>query len=132
MNPFHETPSGILPASPEVRLQAAGVGATYRELDLERVEDKDHLMLALRTDLDLPEYFGNNWDALADVLSDPEQMPDAYGLGLCGLGQFQRRHPRLWHALEDALLDAQKAIAGAGKRLWILEVSADADLPGLD
>ena len=34
------------------------------------IETKSELMRALKTALDLPDYFGRNWDALKDVLQD--------------------------------------------------------------
>jgi hypothetical protein len=40
-------------------------------LDLEGVVDKAGLMDRCARDLRLPDWFGRNWDALADVLSDP-------------------------------------------------------------
>jgi hypothetical protein len=40
-------------------------------LDLDGVTDKAGLMERCARDLRLPDWFGRNWDALADVLSDP-------------------------------------------------------------
>ncbi|MDQ0759210.1 barstar family protein [Streptomyces canus] len=40
-------------------------------LDLDGVADKAGLMDRCVRDLRLPDWFGRNWDALADVLSDP-------------------------------------------------------------
>ncbi|MEU6355052.1 barstar family protein [Streptomyces sp. NPDC047072] len=40
-------------------------------LDLVGVGDKAALMDRCARDLRLPDYFGRNWDALSDVLSDP-------------------------------------------------------------
>ncbi|MFJ9149410.1 barstar family protein [Streptomyces sp. NPDC102270] len=40
-------------------------------LDLDGVADKAGLMDRCARDLRLPDWFGRNWDALADVLSDP-------------------------------------------------------------
>jgi hypothetical protein len=39
-------------------------------LDLDGVTDKAALMDRCARDLRLPDWFGRNWDALADVLSD--------------------------------------------------------------
>ncbi|WP_329599134.1 barstar family protein [Streptomyces pseudovenezuelae] len=44
-------------------------------LDLDRVTDKAGLMDRCARDLRLPDWFGRNWDALADVLSDPDLWP---------------------------------------------------------
>ncbi|MGW7208598.1 barstar family protein [Streptomyces sp. NPDC054837] len=45
-------------------------------LDLDGVTDKASLMERCVRDLRLPDYFGRNWDALADVLSDPGLWPE--------------------------------------------------------
>ncbi|MEU3843511.1 barstar family protein [Streptomyces sp. NPDC028635] len=44
-------------------------------LDLGGVTDKAALMDRCARDLRLPDWFGRNWDALADVLSDPGLWP---------------------------------------------------------
>ncbi|MFE6285434.1 barstar family protein [Streptomyces sp. NPDC057877] len=45
-------------------------------LDLDGVRDKAGLMDRCARDLRLPDYFGHNWDALSDVLSDPALWPE--------------------------------------------------------
>lgn len=47
---------------------------TYR-LDTAGTGDKDALMDLLARVLDLPEWFGRNWDALADCLADLDARP---------------------------------------------------------
>jgi hypothetical protein len=49
--------------------------AVVATLDLDGVTDKASLMERCARDLRLPDYFGRNWDALADVLSDPGLWP---------------------------------------------------------
>jgi hypothetical protein len=46
-------------------------------LDLDGVADKAGLMDRCVRDLRLPDWFGRNWDALADVLSDPGLWSEA-------------------------------------------------------
>ncbi len=45
-------------------------------LDLDGVTDKAGLMDRCARDLDLPDWFGRNWDALADSLADPSLWPE--------------------------------------------------------
>jgi hypothetical protein len=52
---------------------------TVRTLDLTGVEDKAGLMERCARDLALPGWFGRNWDALADVLTDPDLWPRGDG-----------------------------------------------------
>jgi methylmalonyl-CoA epimerase len=53
-----------------VRRQATELGA--RVADLRGVDSKQALLEKLSRDLDLPEYFGHNWDALDEALRAPE------------------------------------------------------------
>ncbi|MFF7450965.1 MULTISPECIES: barstar family protein [unclassified Streptomyces] len=48
---------------------------TVIAVDLAGVSDKSGLMDRCARDLGLPDWFGRNWDALADVLSDPGLWP---------------------------------------------------------
>lgn len=41
-----------------------------KEIDLARVKDKEGLHFLLQESLDLPEYYGNNLDALWDCLTE--------------------------------------------------------------
>lgn len=45
-------------------------------LDLGGVTDKAGLMDRCARDLALPDWFGRNWDALADSLADPSVWPE--------------------------------------------------------
>ncbi|WP_161883287.1 barstar family protein [Deinococcus alpinitundrae] len=124
MSVFDDLPQGIQPAPAEPRLVAAGAQVRLREVTLSAVQDKNDLMLAFANDLALSATFGRNWDALYDVLSDPDTAPQRLALVLCDYPDFERRHARLAAELQQVLLDAQKALAGAGKALWLLS-----DLP---
>ncbi|MCD7442137.1 barstar family protein [Streptomyces lincolnensis] len=46
-------------------------------LDLDGVTDKAGLMDRCARALELPDWFGRNWDALADSLRDPSVWPEA-------------------------------------------------------
>lgn len=51
-------------------------------LDLDGVMDKAGLMDRCAVTLELPDWFGRNWDALADSLSDPSVWPTEAADGL--------------------------------------------------
>ncbi len=118
-NPLLSAPDGLQTAPADPQLTAAGIGASLRELDLSTVDGKAELMHQLARDLTLPAHFGRNWDALYDVLSDPEDMK-ATVVCLKGWTDFQARHSELAATLESVLLDAQTALAGADIPLWVL------------
>ncbi|WP_419249171.1 barstar family protein [Streptomyces luteogriseus] len=51
-------------------------GRIVAVLDLGGVTDKAGLMDRCARDLALPDWFGRNWDALADCLADPTVWPE--------------------------------------------------------
>ncbi|MGY6553140.1 MAG: barstar family protein [Wenzhouxiangella sp.] len=56
----------------EIAAQLAAVGLETGMVHLGRVADKDTMMQAFQRDLNWPDWFGANWDALADLLAGPE------------------------------------------------------------
>ncbi|GAA5532408.1 barstar family protein [Deinococcus metallilatus] len=120
MNVFNEAPQGIQAAPHDPRIVAAGYQVAVREVDLSRVRDKESLMLAFLRGLALTESFGRNWDALYDVLTDPDARPARFALVLCDYEHFRRRHKHLGAELERVLLDAQRDAAAQGRCLWLL------------
>ena len=53
----------------------AAAAADRRVRVLGKIETKEELFRALREALPLPDYFGNNWDALEECLGDLEWIP---------------------------------------------------------
>ena len=49
---------------------ATALGMRWQEVDLADVDSKAALMDRLATDLQLPTYFGKNWDGLEECLND--------------------------------------------------------------
>ncbi|MBZ9713713.1 barstar family protein [Deinococcus multiflagellatus] len=124
---FNEPPQGLQVAPHEPRILAAGHQIGVREIKFGEVHDKDGLMLALGAGLALPGAFGRNWDALYDVLTDPDRTPPRLALLLCDYADFRRRHPHLSQELEATLLDAQRSAAEQGRDLWLLLEEPDSD-----
>ena len=77
------------------------------EVDCGSVRTKRRLMEQLARSLAFPDYFGANWDALADCLTDLEWVPaDGYVLTLRGLQGLARQSPRDYAMLLGVLTDA--------------------------
>ncbi|GGR46198.1 nuclease inhibitor [Deinococcus seoulensis] len=127
MQVFDEAPQGIQTAPHEPRILAAGHQVSVREINFGNVHDKSSLMLAFLNGLGLRDTFGQNWDALYDVLTDPDQRPARLALLLCGYAHFRRRHPNLTRDLEQVLLDAQTEAARTDRHLWLLSEEPDSD-----
>ncbi|MFG1908004.1 barstar family protein [Kribbella sp. NPDC048928] len=58
------------PAADHVRRDAAAAGFGFVLLDTAEIHDKTGFLDLCATAFDLPRWFGRNWDALADSLSD--------------------------------------------------------------
>ncbi|TCO35192.1 barstar (barnase inhibitor) [Kribbella steppae] len=54
----------------QVRRDVAGAGWDFVLLDTSEIHDKSAFLDLCATAFDLPRWFGRNWDALADSLSD--------------------------------------------------------------
>ena len=117
---FDRVPDGIQMAPAGVRELAEHAGVELHEIELASLHSKHGLMDAFASGLELGESFGHNWDALYDVLADPEAGVARRALLLIGLEDFAVRCPELARELESVLLDAQAALAEAHQSLWLL------------
>ncbi|SNX57010.1 barstar (barnase inhibitor) [Streptomyces sp. TLI_55] len=83
-------------------------------LDLDGVTDKAGLMDRCARDLRLPDYFGRNWDALADVLSDPGVWPaEAVEAGIVVVVRhwegYAQARPEEWAVAREVFSEASVA-----------------------
>ncbi|WP_293910267.1 barstar family protein [Deinococcus sp.] len=120
MNLFERAPDGIQIAPAGVRERAGHAGVELHEIELTSLHNKHGLMNAFASSLELGEDFGHNWDALYDVLADPEVGHSRRALLLTGLENFTERCPELAEELTSVLLDAQVALAEVHQSLWLL------------
>ncbi|MGW0819382.1 barstar family protein [Streptomyces viridiviolaceus] len=86
-------------------------------LDLDGVTDKAGLMDRCARALGLPEWFGRNWDALADSLSDDTLWPPgAVERGLLvvvrGWRAYAEARPEEWQVAEEVFAEATDRGAG--------------------
>ena len=80
-------------------------------LDLDGVTDKAGLMDRCARDLALPDWFGRNWDALADCLADPALWPEGSeerGLLVVvrGWRTYAETRPEEWQVAEEIFAEA--------------------------
>ncbi|MEU2394088.1 barstar family protein [Streptomyces sp. NPDC007369] len=95
------------PLDPALAAAEAAGWAVVR-LDLDGVRTKARLMDVCAEAFGLPEWFGRNWDALADCLRDPAWLPGGPGrlvvvTGWRGLGEAL---PGDWEVLREVLEEA--------------------------
>lgn len=106
-------PPGVLswPAAlpAEQALKAAhAAGWETAVLDLSGVTDKAGLMTACADALRLPDWFGANWDALADCLDDLEWWPADRGrlILVRDWQTYAQARPDEWSILQEVFADA--------------------------
>jgi RNAse (barnase) inhibitor barstar len=95
-------------------------------LDAREMADETDLLAALGHALDFPAYYGVNWDALEECLSDLSWHP---GPVIVLLGHADALAPDTLHTLVDIWREAAAAWAEAG-RVCVLLLEG-VDLPGL-
>ncbi|WP_371597158.1 barstar family protein [Streptomyces sp. NBC_00564] len=96
-------------------------------LDLAGVTDKAGLMTACATALRLPDWFGANWDALADCLGDLEWWPAQQGrlILVQGWQEYAALSPADWRLLQEIFADAAAHWRETGTPLAVVMVLAE-------
>ncbi len=86
-------------------------------VELSGCADKDTLLTRLALDLRFPGWFGHNWDALADCLTDLSWLPAGdIELTLANPATLQAADPEVWATLLGILNDTATFWAGEGRR----------------
>ena len=102
-------------------------------IDLAGVADKADLMERLQGALHFPDWFGRNWDALEDCLTDMSWSEHVgYVLLIRGGAELRRQHKPLLDALIDVLKSAADYWRGEERVFWafFLDLQPDPTLPG--
>ncbi|MER5487943.1 barstar family protein [Streptomyces sp. NPDC002812] len=115
------------PLAPALEAAEAAGWVTVR-LDLDGVRSKAELMRRCGAALEVPEYFGGNWDALADALRDLSWLPAAPGrlLVVTSWRGYAEGRPADWETLREVLEEAvdfwraESEGEGAGPGLTVL------------
>jgi hypothetical protein len=90
-----------------MRLAAKARGWRVFHLDGRRVVDKASFLLAAAKSLEFPTYFGHNWDAFEELLTDLSWAPAAgYLLLYDHPARFARSRPREWVTARAILEEA--------------------------
>jgi hypothetical protein len=109
------------------RIADAALAAASREglrvfvVALQGARDKNAFLNKLAGPLGFPDYFGHNWDAFYDCLT--EMAAGAAGGALLVLREvsgFARAEPEEFATAIDAMRDAEACWAGEGRRLTVI------------
>jgi RNAse (barnase) inhibitor barstar len=93
-------------------------------LDLDGVGDKAAFMERVVRALDLPYWFGRNWDALADSLTDDTVWPaEAVERGLLlvvrGWQEYAQARPEEWETAREVFAEAADQMPGLSVALTL-------------
>jgi len=96
-------------------------------LDLAGVLDKAGLMTVCATALHLPDWFGANWDALADCLGDLQWWPALQGrlILVQDWQEYAATSPADWRTLQEIFADAAAHWRETDTRLAVVMVLAE-------
>jgi RNAse (barnase) inhibitor barstar len=103
-------------------LAAAAAAAKLRffAADLKTVDGKPALLAAVAKGLELPDHFGNNWDALADSLEDGDWLGRAgCVIALSHAGPYRKAHGVDWTTFEDIMAEAADYWRERHKPFWV-------------
>jgi RNAse (barnase) inhibitor barstar len=111
--------SGI--AASELGRRLDQTGARCFRLDGRTIADKASFLAACAAALELPAYFGHNWDALDEVLTDLSWAPAArYVILYDHAAEFARGDRRQWAAALDVLATAVDYWRNTPTPMWVL------------
>lgn len=87
----------------------------------EAIPDREAFFAALAAGLHFPDYFGHNWDAVYDLLTDPGWFPnEGLVLVLNDLQRFAEQHPEQWRIGLQVFQEACAFWLPLGRPLHIL------------
>jgi RNAse (barnase) inhibitor barstar len=113
---LHEWQGAIDP----LRTAASHAKLPFVVVDLGKAHDKASLFGELDRTLGLPDHFGHNWDALADVLEDREWLgKKGRAVVLAHAPAFRKDHPGDWATLEETLAEAAEFWKERNVPFWV-------------
>ena len=107
-------------SSDPLKSAASHAHLKFAAVDLTHAKDRTMLFAELDRALALPEHFGHNWDALADVLEDRDWLgKTGRVIAVAGAGHYRKEHPTDWATLEDILSEASEFWKERHLGFWI-------------
>ncbi len=106
---------------------ATAAGCLVLRVDLAAARDKEQMLNAVARALRFPEWFGHNWDALADCLADMGWLPaEGYAIVLDHCDGVHARAEADFVTLMQVFQDAAEVWREDGVPFWCLvDMQAD-------
>jgi hypothetical protein len=106
---------------PDIGKAAAQAGLALFRMDLAGVDRKSAFLDTTASALHFPSYFGSNWDALEDCLTDLSWIEaTGYVLLIENAEDFSRNEPEEWSTAHSILLDAAAYWRKNGIRFFVM------------
>lgn len=110
-----------------------GTGFNVYRIDFGQVHDTESLHYVLSHSLHFPDWYGANWDGLADCLTDMSwNEADGYLLILQRTESLQRTAPEVFDMLMQILQETVQAWREQGTPFWTLIIGDNIKLPQLE
>ena len=112
-----------MPFAADLALEEAAESLEYPmyRVDLSKVTDKEGFLDAVGQTLGFPDWYGHNWDALADCLTDLSWMAaDGYVIALDHADAFARANPTDFATALSIFQDASDTWREDGIPFWTL------------
>lgn len=111
---------------------ASKAGLRVVQIDVGQLGDRDEVLANLGRTLDFPDWYGANFDALHDCLTDPDWQPaPGHVLLISGLEKLRAAVPTDFHTLIDVLRSAAEIRRNLGTPLWVLLDATEPVIPSL-
>lgn len=105
----------------ELRAQALPENVFVAHVDGVELHTKADFLAAMAREFQFPDYFGMNWDALEECLTDLEWLPaSGYVLLYDNCDQFGERDEDAWRTSLTILYAAADYWEAAGRRFFVL------------
>ena len=115
--------AGVQPWTGTAEPLVAAAAHAHLRLDtvnLGHAKDRTALFAELDRALKLPDHFGRNWDALADVLEDRDWLGKrGRVMVITGTAVYRGDHPTDWATLEEILAEASEFWKERHVAFWV-------------
>jgi hypothetical protein len=130
----HYSRAGVYAASAAqlqaISLSAASIGFDCWPLDVSAAQTAPTLLRQIGQALHFPEWYGENWDALADCLTDLSwSEAEGFIILLRGSDTLRAAQPALWRELMDMLVEISDFWRDNQIAFWVLVDGATDTLP---
>jgi len=105
---------------PALDAAAHAAGLYCRHIDLSEAKTKAQLLKLLARELAFPDWFGRNWDALEESLTDLAWLDnDGVALVFDGFASYRRADPEGFSILIDIFKSAAEYWRTEGRPFWV-------------